>query len=113
MYNKVRRPIFFIYEGYGMKAGIIFSGSSPLFILTSYDSFMDKKFVEKLKTKGVLKCIAFEVPVEMVKEKYGFHFDGIIGDLKQFDDLRVLDDNGHNSMKLFLFKDLVGPAYYE
>ncbi len=96
-----------------MKAGIIFSGSSPLFILTSYHSFTDEKFVEKLRTKGVMKFIAFEVPVEMAKEKYGLHFDIITGDLKQSDDLRVLDYNGHNIMGLFSFKDLASPAYYE
>ncbi len=96
-----------------MKAGIVFSGSSPLLILTSYSSFTDEKFVEKLRTKGVMKCIVFEVPIELVKEKYGLHFDIIMGDLKQNDDLRVLDYNGHNIMALFSLKDLAGPSYYE
>lgn len=96
-----------------MKAGIVFSGSSPLLILTSYSSFTDEKFVEKLKTKGVLKFIAFEVPVEMTKEKYGLHFDIIMGDLKQNDDLRVLDYNGHNIMAVFALQDLAEPIYYE
>lgn len=96
-----------------MKAGIIFSGSSPLLILTSYSSFTDGKFVEKLRTKGVMKFIAFEVPVELAKSKYGLHFEIIIGDLKQTDDLRVLDYNGHNIMALFSFKDMGSPIYYE
>jgi len=96
-----------------MKAGIIFSGSSPLLILTSYSSFADGKFVDKLRTKGVMKFIAFEVPVDLVKGKYGLHFDIICGDLKQSDDLRVLDYNGHNIMGLFSFKDLGSPIYYE
>jgi hypothetical protein len=96
-----------------MKAGVIFSGSSPILILTSYNSFADEKFVEKLKTKGVLRFIAFEVPIEMAKEKYGLHFEIITGDLKQSDDLRVLDYNGHNIMKHFSFKDLASPVYYE
>ena len=96
-----------------MKAGIIFSGSSPLLILTSYSSFTDEKFVEKLRTKGGMKFIAFEIPVELAKEKYGLHFDIIMGDLKQNDDLRVLDYNGHNIMALFSLKDLAEPIYYE
>ena len=96
-----------------MKAGIIFSGSSPLLILTSYHSFTDAKFVEKLRTKGVMKFIAFEVPMEKAKAKYGLHFDIILGDLKQSDDLRVLDYNGHNIMALFSFKDMGSPIYYE
>ncbi len=96
-----------------MKSGIIFSGSGPLLILTPYNSFMEEKFVEKLRTKGVMKFIAFEVPLDMAKEKYGLHFDIIMGDLKQSDDLRVLDYNGHNIMRLFEFKRLGSPAYYE
>ncbi len=96
-----------------MKAGIVFSGSGPLLILTSYSSFTDEKFVEKLRTKGVMKFIAFEVPVELAKGKYGLHFDIIMGDLKQNDDLRVLDYNGHNIMAVFALQDLAGPIYYE
>jgi len=96
-----------------MKAGIIFSGSSPLLILTSYNSFTDGKFVEKLRTKGVAKFIAFEIPIEMTKEKYGLHYDIILGDLKQSDDLRILDYNGHNIMQLFSFKDIGNPICYE
>jgi len=96
-----------------MKAGIIFSGSSPLLILTSYDSFTNEKFVEKLNTKGVSKFIAFEVPLEMAKEKYKLHFDITLADLKQSDDCRILDYNGHNIMQLFSFKDIGEPIYYE
>jgi len=96
-----------------MKAGIVFSGSSPLLILTSYDSFTAGKFVDKLRTKGVMKFIAFEVPVALARQKYGLHYEIIIGDLKQTDDLRVLDYNGHNIMALFSFKDMGSPIYYE
>jgi hypothetical protein len=96
-----------------MKAGIVFSGSSPLLILTSYQSFTDAKFVDKLKAKGVMKFIAFEVPVEQAKSKYGLHFDIILNDLKQTDDLRVLDYNGHNIMSVFAFKDMGNPIFYE
>ncbi len=96
-----------------MKAGIIFTGSGPLLILTSYESFLDKKFVEKLEAKGVRKFIGFEVPLESAKGKYGLHYDIVLGDLKQSDDLRVLDYNGHNIMSLFAFKELGEPVIYE
>jgi len=96
-----------------MKAGIIFSGSSPLLILTSYQSFHDEKFADKLRAKGVMKYIAFEIPFELAREKYGLHFDIILGDLRQTDDLRVLDYNGHNIMTVFSFKDMGSPIYYE
>jgi hypothetical protein len=33
-----------------MKAGIIFTGSGPLLVLTSYDSFTNPQFVETMAT---------------------------------------------------------------
>ena len=87
-----------------MKAGIIFTGSGPLLILTTYESLTDPKLVEKLTNKGILKFIACEVPLDPVKVKYGTHFSVVMGDLKQTDDLRVLDYNGHHVSNSFSFK---------
>lgn len=96
-----------------MKAGIIFTGSGPLLILTTYESFTDPKFVEKLTTKGVKKFIAFEVPVDKTRERYGMHFPIVMGDLKQTDDLRVLDYNGHHVFNNFSFKEMGEAIYFE
>lgn len=96
-----------------MKAGILFSGSGPILILTTYESFDDPKLVEKLLAKRIRKYIAYEVPEETVKEKYGMHYNVIMGDLKQSDDLRILDYDGHHIFKMFSFKDLGSPIVYE
>jgi hypothetical protein len=96
-----------------MKAGIIFTGTGPILILTSYESFEDSKFVAKLDVKGIKKFIASELPVEKVKEKYGNHFAVVMGDLNQTDDLRVLDYNGYNVFYNFSFSDMGKPVYYE
>jgi len=96
-----------------MKAGIIFSGSGPLLILTTYESFTDPNFVEKLSRKGIKKFVGCEVPVEKAKERYGMHFTVIMGDLKQTDDLRVLDYDGHHVFNTFPFNELGEPIYYE
>ena len=52
-----------------MKAGIFFTGSGPIVILTSYASLKDSRLVEKLATKGIKEFVAFEVPPDMAKEK--------------------------------------------
>ncbi len=96
-----------------MKAGIFFTGTGPIVILTTYNSLTDQDFIEKLSTKGIKKFIAFEVAEEVVKESYGLHFNVIMGDLRQSDDLRVLDYDGHHIFKTFSFKELGTPVYYE
>ena len=85
-----------------MKAGIIFTGTGPILILTTYETFEDPKLVEKLDAKGIKKFIASEVPIEQTKAKYGNHFSVVMGDLNQTDDLRVLDYNGYNVFHNFL-----------
>jgi len=96
-----------------MKAGIIFTGTGPILILTTYESFDDSKFAEKLNVKGIKKFIASELPLEKVKKKYGNHFSVVMGDLNQTDDLRVLDYNGYNVFYNFSFSDMGKPVYHE
>jgi len=96
-----------------MKAGIFFTGSGPILVLTSYDSLTNPNLIDKLEDKGVKKFIAYEVPIEATKEKYGTHYAAVMGDLRQTDDLRVLDYNGHHVFNNFKVKDLEGPIYYE
>jgi len=96
-----------------MKAGVVFTGTGPILVLTSYESFTDKKFVEKLNTKGIKKFIAYELPLDKVKEKYGMHYSVVMGDLNETDDLRVLDYNGHHIFLNFSFGDMGSPIHYE
>jgi len=96
-----------------MKAGIIFTGTGPILVLTTYESFTDGKFTEKLKTKGIKKFIAYEVSMDLVRNKYGQQFDSIMKDVKQTDDLRVLDFDGHRVFYNFSFTDLGEPCQHE
>ena len=96
-----------------MKAGILFTGTGPILILTSYDALSDPNLAEKLATKGIKKYIAYEVPEEKVKERYGQHYNVILGDLNQTDDLRVLDYDGHHVFYNFSLSEIGEPVYHE
>ena len=96
-----------------MKAGIFFTGTGPILILTSYESLDEPNLVEKLALKGIKKYIAFEIWEDLVKEKYGRHFNVILGDLKQEDDLRVLDYDGHHVFYNFSIDEMGEPIYHE
>ena len=96
-----------------MKAGLIFTGTGPILILTTYESFKDPKLVAKFNTKGIKKFIACDLPLEKVKARYGNQYSVVMGDLKQTDDLRVLDYNGYNVFHNFTFSEMGKPIYYE
>ena len=96
-----------------MKAGVFFTGTGPILILTAYEALDDPNLVEKLSAKGIKKFIAFEVSEEKVKKKYGLKYKVILGDLRQTDDLRVLDYDGHHVFYNFSFKEFGEPIFYE
>lgn len=95
-----------------MKAGVLFTGSGPILMVTSYKSFSEPRLIEKLNEKGIGKFICYEVPVDLVKQKYGNHYDVVLGDLRQADDLRVIDYDGSHVFRSFSFNELGNPFYH-
>ena len=93
-----------------MKSYMLLTASGPIMILTSHDSPMDDVFIGKLKAKGVDKFFAYELPWEEVKTRYGGHFQTVLNDLHETDDLRILDFNGQRIFHLFRL-DKLGDAY--
>jgi hypothetical protein len=96
-----------------MKAGIIFTGSGPLLVLTSYDSFTSPSFVAKMMAKGVKKFMGYEVPLDICQKRYGEHYPVVLNDLRQTNDLRVLDYDGHHIFLTFSFKEFGSQFIYE
>jgi hypothetical protein len=96
-----------------MKAVLLFTGSGPLVILTSHESLADPALLAKLSAKGIDKFIAYEVPADLARQRYGGHFEVVVRDLHESDDLRVLDYNGERAFRLFRFEELRGPFVHE
>jgi len=96
-----------------MKAYFLFTASGPLVILTSYDSIENPELLERLYSKGLNKFIAHEVSLEILKVRYGKHFDVVCQNLDESDDLRILDYSGERAYKNISFKELGTPIYHE
>jgi len=92
-----------------MRAYILFSGTGPILILTTYPALTDARLIEKLSHKGIVKFIAYEVPIDRVKAIYGVPYEVIAADLEHTEDLRVLDFNGHHIFSRFAFAELGEP----
>jgi len=96
-----------------MKAYMLITGSGPIVILTSRGSISDAPLIEKLASKGIDKFVAYEIPIGLAERRYGTHFSVVKGDLRETDDLRVLDEDGERAFKLFRFDELGPPAVHE
>ena len=96
-----------------MKAFMLFTGSGPVVILTSYSGISEQALLERLAGKGIDRFLAYELPLELAKERYGGHFQSVLHNLHESDDLRVLDYNGQRAFKLFRISELGEPFIFE
>jgi hypothetical protein len=96
-----------------MHAFFLFTGSGPLVILSSHKSIDDPLLLSKLAAKGITKFIAHAIPIELARSRYGQHFDVVSKDLRETDDLRVLDFDGARAFHLFNFDEMGPPVTHE
>ncbi len=96
-----------------MKAGLLVTGNGCMIYLTSHPSIVDEALKKKFNAKGIRKFIAYEIPVDLAKMRYGNHFDVVLRDLNETDDLRILDYDGTRAFENFSFDELGEPFYYE
>ena len=89
-----------------MKSFLLMTGSGTLIILTSHNSIENSILLDKLLAKGIEKFIAYEVPFDLARQRYGEHFKIVANDLHETDDLRILDYNGDRAFRLFAFSEL-------
>ena len=96
-----------------MKAYLLLTASSPLVILTSHNSINNPEVLDELCSKGIVKFVAHELSLKLVKARYGTHFDIICKDPDQSDSLRVLEESGERAFSQFSFEELGPPIYHE
>jgi hypothetical protein len=91
---------------------LIFTGTGPILVLSTFPELTDERLVNKLRYKGIIKFIAYEVDTEAVKQHYATAYENIVEDLQAVEDLRVLDFNGHQIMANFSLDELGEPVKY-
>jgi hypothetical protein len=91
------------------RAYLIFTGSGPILVLSTYPKLTDERLLAKLRYKGIDKFIAYEVDLGAVQDRYPQAFDSVARDLEEAEDIRVLDFNGHQIMANFSLEELGEP----
>ena len=96
------------------RAYLIFTGTGPILVLSTYPQITDPRLVQKLRYKGIDKFIAYEVDLGAVQDRYRHSYENISKDLQDgAEDLRVLDFNGHQIMANFSLQALGEPVKFE
>jgi hypothetical protein len=95
-----------------IRAYIVFAGSGPLLLLSTYPKLTDERMVSKLRYKGIDKFIAYEVDIAAVETRYAHSYANIVRDLETEEDIRVLDFNGHQIMANFSLDELGEPIKF-
>ena len=96
-----------------MRAYLLFMGSGPILLLSTYPKLTDQRLIEKLRYKGIDKFIAYEVDLDAVRSRYEHSFVNVAKDLEKEEDIRVLDFNGHQIMANFALGSLGEPIKFE
>ncbi len=95
------------------RAYLIFTGTGPILVLSTYPTLVDERLVAKLRYKGIDKFLAYEVDLAAVEARYPHTFSSIAADLSASEDIRVLDFNGHQIMANFSLGELHEPIKFE
>ncbi len=88
------------------RAYIVFTGTGPILVLSTYSDLKDTRLLEKLRYKGIDSFIAYEVELAAVRKRYEHSYENVSMDLAQDEDIRVLDFNGHQIMANFSLEQL-------
>ena len=89
-----------------MKGILVLSGSGSLLLVSSYPTIDDPALIARLCAKGLDKFLAWEVPVDHLRDLYGSTFRGIAGQLATRGDVRVLDADGRRIFVNLSLRDL-------
>ncbi len=95
-----------------MRAHLIFTGTGPILVLSTYPKLTDERLINKLRYKGIDKFIAYRVDLDAVEARYGNAYHHIAADLQGTEDIRVLDFNGHQIMANFSLDALGDPIKF-
>jgi hypothetical protein len=94
------------------RAYLIFTGTGPILVLSTYPELTDERLIGKLRYKGIDKFLAYEVDRGAVRTAYPDSFEKVVDDLLGEEDIRVLDFNGHQIMANFALDELGEPVKY-
>ena len=95
-----------------MRSYLIFTGTGPILVLSTYPKLTDDRLLEKLRYKGIDRSSPTRWTSKRWRSVYPQSFEQAQGDLEGREDIRVLDFNGHQIMANFSVDSLGDPIKF-
>ena len=95
-----------------MRCFIVFYGAGTILVLSTYKSATDPRVARRLQGSNITKMILMEVPLDLVRERYGEHFEEI-SRMVGSEAFKVLDFNGASVLNRFTFAEMGPPIMVE
>jgi hypothetical protein len=96
-----------------MKAFLVFNEGEPLLIMSSRAAADDGRLVTGLTNRGFKKFIAYEVPLQQLRARYGVPFEVLEHDVMNGKEVRVLDYKGRHVLENVRLADLGSCIWHE
>jgi hypothetical protein len=91
-----------------MTAFLVFTEREPMIVMTRRAAVTDGRLVDALDQRGISKFIAYEVPLDRLRNRYGVPFEVIEADVIAGKELRVLDYKGSHVFESISLAELNG-----
>jgi hypothetical protein len=89
-----------------MTALLVFTEKQPILVMASKMAITNGRLEEHLKNRGIETFIAHEVPLDALRQEYGMAFERVEGDIRNGEEMRVLDSKGSHVFARVRFADL-------
>lgn len=96
-----------------LKSYLLLTGTGAVLILTGDDLEKNPDLLKNLSAGNLNKFVAYELPVDSVKNSYSAHFEHTLRDPFQTGEFKVLDDDGVQIFKNIKLKEMGSPIFFE
>jgi hypothetical protein len=96
-----------------LKSYLLLTATGAVLILVADNLDKNPELLKSLSAGSLNKFVAYEIPVDSVRNSYRAHFEHTLRDPFQTNEFKVLDDDGVQIFKNVSLKELGSPIFFE
>lgn len=95
------------------RAYLLLTATGAMLALTNHNLTTEPEILDELSRGGPDKFIAYELPIDTVKNNYRAHFEHMVNDPGRKSEYTILDNDGRQIFNNISLKDIQNQIVYE